>query len=96
MKILMGLFEPNSGSILLGNRLISSYHNGKYRRCIGSVAQGEILSAGSSAENISLYDPEIDILRVREVTCMAQIDAEIGKMPMGYETLVGDMGLRTL
>lgn len=92
MKILMGLFEPTSGAIRLGDRPISSYRKGKYRRYIGSVAQGDMLYAGSLAENIAFFDPDIDMERVREVARMAQIDAEIEKMPMGYETLVGDMG----
>ncbi|WP_349512226.1 peptidase domain-containing ABC transporter [Erythrobacter sp. NFXS35] len=92
MKILMGLFEPTSGAIRLGGRPIFSYRKRTYRRCIGSVAQGDILYAGSLAENIAFFDPEIDMMRVREVARQAQIDAEIEKMPMGYETLVGDMG----
>jgi len=92
MKILMGLFEPTQGAIRLGERPISSYHKIKYRRCIGSVAQGDMLYAGSLAENIAFFDPEIDMERVREVARMAQIDGEIDAMPMGYETLVGDMG----
>lgn len=92
MKILMGLFEPSSGAIRLGDRPISSYRKGKYRRFIGSVAQGDMLYAGSLAENIAFFDPEIDMARVRKVARMAQIDDEIEKMPMGYETLVGDMG----
>ena len=92
MKILMGLFEPSSGAIRLGERPISSYRKGKYRRCIGSVAQGDMLYAGSLAENIAFFDPEIDMARVREVARMAQIDGEIETMPMGYETLVGDLG----
>jgi ATP-binding cassette subfamily B protein RaxB len=92
MKILMGLFEPTSGAIRLGDRPISSYRKGKYRRCIGSVAQGDMLYAGSLAENIAFFDAEIDMDRVREVARMAQINDEIEKMPMGYETLVGDMG----
>ena len=92
MKILMGLFEPSSGTIRLGDRPISSYRKGKYRRCIGSVAQGDMLYAGSLAENVAFFDPEIDMARVRKVARMAQIDDEIERMPMGYETLVGDMG----
>ncbi|MGB3471396.1 MAG: peptidase domain-containing ABC transporter [Erythrobacter sp.] len=92
MKILMGLFEPAQGAIRLGERPISSYRKVKYRRGIGSVAQGDTLYAGSLAENISFFDPEIDMERVREVARMAQIDGEIEAMPMGYETLVGDMG----
>jgi len=92
MKILMGLFEPGNGAIRLGERPVSSYRKAKYRRAIGSVAQGDTLYAGSLAENIAFFDPEIDMDRVREVARQAHIDAEIDAMPMGYETLVGDMG----
>lgn len=92
MKILMGLFEPTNGAVRLGERPISSYRKAKYRRAIGSVAQGDMLYAGSLAENIAFFDPEIDMARVRDVARMAQIDSEIEAMSMGYETLVGDMG----
>lgn len=92
VKILMGLFEPTNGAIRLGARPIASYRKIKYRRRIGSVAQGDTLYAGSLAENIAFFDPEIDMERVREVARQAQINGEIEAMPMGYETLVGDMG----
>ncbi|MBA4767225.1 MAG: peptidase domain-containing ABC transporter [Porphyrobacter sp.] len=91
-KILMGLFEPSSGEVRLGQRPIGSYRKYKYRSCIGSVSQGDMLFAGSLAENIAFFDPEIDMAQVRKVAAMAQVDEEIERMPMGYETLVGDMG----
>lgn len=92
MKILMGLFEPTSGTIRLGDRPISSYRKSALRRCIGSVAQGDMLYSGSIAENIAFFDPEIDMSRVREAARLAEVDTEIDRMPMGYETLIGDMG----
>lgn len=92
MKIIMGLFEPTSGSIRLGDRAISSFKRNRYRRAIGSVAQGDMLYAGSLAENIAFFDPAIDMERVREVAKLANIHQEIEAMPMGYESLVGDMG----
>ncbi|MEP1337983.1 MAG: peptidase domain-containing ABC transporter [Marinomonas sp.] len=92
MKLIMGLFEPTNGAIRLGDRPTSSFRKTNYRKSIGSVAQGDILYAGSLAENIAFFDPEIDMEQVRKVARMAQIDGEIDAMPMGYETLVGDMG----
>lgn len=92
VKILMGLFEPTAGNLKLGDRPVTSYRTSKYRQLIGSVAQGDMLYAGSLAENISFFDPQIDMMRVREVASLARIDGEIQSMPMGYETLVGDMG----
>lgn len=92
VKIIMGLFEPTSGSIRLGDRPVSSLKRNRYRRAIGSVAQGDMLYAGSLAENIAFFDPAIDMDRVREVAKLAHIHDEIEAMPMGYESLVGDMG----
>lgn len=92
VKIIMGLFEPTSGSIRLGDRPISSLKRNRYRRAIGSVAQGDMLYAGSLAENIAFFDPAIDMARVCEVAKLAHIHEEIEAMPMGYESLVGDMG----
>lgn len=91
-KILMGLFEPGSGAVRLGDRSVSSLKKSHYRRSVGSVAQGDSLYAGSLAENIAFFDPQIDMDRVREVARQAHIAEEIERMPMGYETLVGDMG----
>lgn len=92
MKILMGLFDPSSGTVRIGARPLSSFNKSSYRRAIGSVAQGDTLYAGSLAENIAFFDPEIDMERVREVARLAHIHDEITAMPMGYESLVGDMG----
>jgi ATP-binding cassette subfamily B protein RaxB len=54
--------------------------------------QDDALYAGSLAENIAFFDPEIDMERVVEVARLAAIHDDIAAMPMGYETLVGDMG----
>lgn len=92
VKIIMGLFEPTSGSVRLGDRAISSLRRNRYRRAIGSVAQGDTLYAGSLAENIAFFDAAMNMERVREVAKLAHIHEEINAMPMGYESLVGDMG----
>jgi len=92
VKVIMGLFEPSTGTVRLGDRPISSLQKSRYRRGIGLVAQGDMLYAGSLAENIAFFDPQIDMDRVREVATQARIASEIEGMPMGYESLVGDMG----
>lgn len=92
MKIIMGLFHPSQGSISLGNQKLFSLSPSQYRRSIGSVAQGDTLYAGSLAENIAFFDPDIDMGRVQEVSKLAHIHDEIRQMPLAYESLVGDMG----
>ena len=56
------------------------------------VAQDDSLLQGTLAENISGFDEQIDMARVRECADLAQIKSDIERMPMGYESLVGDMG----
>jgi len=47
---------------------------------------------GTLAENIAGFDGGIDMARVRLCAQLAQVHADIERMPMGYESLVGDMG----
>lgn len=92
LKILMGLFQPSHGEVLVGGRRLDSFDKHRARQVIGSVAQDDELFAGSLAENIAFFDPEIDMARVEQVASMASILDDINKMPMRFDTMVGDMG----
>lgn len=92
LKIMMGLLEPNYGEVRVDDRPVASLGLTTWRRNIGTVMQDDNLYAGSLAENIAFFDPEIDMDRVAEAATLAAIAVEIEQMPMGYETLVGDMG----
>lgn len=92
LKIMMGLFETGHGQVLSGGRPLRSLGIRNWRRQIGSVSQDDLLYAGTLAENIAFFDPEIDMNRVREVARLACIDIDIQALPLGYESLVGDMG----
>jgi ATP-binding cassette subfamily B protein RaxB len=91
LKIMMGLFQPSSGHVLVDGRLLGRL-GPQWRQQIGVVSQDDALFAGSLAENIAFFDPEIDMSRVVEVAKLASIHDDIESMPMRYETLVGDMG----
>ena len=54
--------------------------------------QDDVLFAGSIAENIAFFDPQMDIERVERCARRAAVHDDIASMPMGYQTLVGDMG----
>jgi ATP-binding cassette subfamily B protein RaxB len=92
MKIMMGLFEPSYGQVLVDGQPLPSIGLGNWRGQIGSVAQDDMLYAGSLAENIAFFDPDIDMERVAEVARLAHIHSDIERMPLRYDTLVGDMG----
>lgn len=92
MKIMIGLFTPTYGEVLVGGRQLSSFDKRKARHVVGSVAQDDDLFAGSLAENIAFFDPEIDMTRVEEVAAQACILDDIETMPMRFDTMIGDMG----
>jgi ATP-binding cassette subfamily B protein RaxB len=54
--------------------------------------QDDQLFAGSIAENISFFDPQHDAARAAAAARLAAVHDEIAAMPMGYESLIGDMG----
>jgi len=92
VKLLLGLLQPTSGEILIGGLTLTSVGLSNYRNLVGTVMQEEILFAGSVAENISFFSTDPDQERVVQCARLAAIDTEIMRMPMGYNSLVGDIG----
>jgi len=62
------------------------------RRKIGVVMQEDALLTGSIADNIAFFDLSPDLLRIEACAQLAQIHTEIARMPMGYQTLIGELG----
>lgn len=92
MKIILGLVEPESGDILIDGQPLARFGYQNYRRQIGAVAQDDNLFAGTLADNIALFDEVPDMARIVASATAASIHEDISRMPMQYETLVGDMG----
>lgn len=91
-RLLLGLLRPVSGSVLLDGQVATPTLWRAWREHVGVVMQDDRLISGTLAENISFFDPDMDLDRVRQAATTAQIDAEIEAMPMKYLSLVGDMG----
>lgn len=92
IKILLGLLQPTEGQIRIGGVPLSRIGVGDYRRMIGAVMQDDQLFAGSVSDNIAFEDDHHDEARVREVAQVAAVHDDIAAMPMGYNSLIGDMG----
>ncbi|AFQ46490.1 peptidase domain-containing ABC transporter [Burkholderia cepacia] len=92
VKLLLGLLTPEHGSVLVDGVDIRKLGLHPYRELIGCVMQDDILFAGSIADNIGFFDPQPDQARVEEAARLAQVHDDIVAMPMGYQSLVGDMG----
>lgn len=92
LKIMLGLIAPSKGEILVDDIALSTIGLNKYRNICATVMQDDSLISGSILDNITFMDTNIDIDKVYEVSEIAQIHDDILKMPMGYETLIGDLG----
>jgi ATP-binding cassette, subfamily B, bacterial CvaB/MchF/RaxB len=92
LKILAGLLRPSDGTVLIDDVPLQAIGLEAYRAQIGCVLQDDRLFAGSIAENIAGFSPSVDSERIQLMARFAAIHNEIVHMPMGYETLVGDMG----
>jgi len=92
VKVMLGLLVPTSGRILVGGVDINSLGRARYREMTAAVMQEDQLFAGSIADNISLGSDDYAPIEVEDAARMAAIHEDISRMPMGYHSLVGDMG----
>ena len=92
MKVMLGLLDPVAGEVLTGGVPIRRLGLANHRRLIGTVMQDDRLFSGSLADNICFFDPTPDVVRIVECARLAAIHADILRMPMGYETIVGNFG----
>ena len=92
LKLILGLYQPTSGRILINGQPLSEIGIQNWRSQIGVVMQDDKLLSGTIADNISFFDPEMDMKKVVEAAKKAQIHDEIAAIPMNYTSMVGDMG----
>lgn len=92
VKILLGLVEPDGGEMLIDGMPLSRFGYKSYHDQIAAVLQDDVLFAGTLAENIALFDDAPDRPAIIAAAQAASIHEDISRMPMQYETLVGDMG----
>nr|WP_269474917.1 MULTISPECIES: ATP-binding cassette domain-containing protein [Acetobacteraceae] len=92
LGLLMGLIQPEEGQIFWKGMELKAANRDAYRARIAGVLQDDILFSGSIAENISGFDDEMDMEWVADCARNAQIYEDIQRMPMTFETIVGEMG----
>jgi ATP-binding cassette, subfamily B, bacterial CvaB/MchF/RaxB len=91
LKLIAGLLCPQSGEVIVNGRSLSAGRSAVLGN-VGFVLQDDSLFAGTIADNIAFASDVADMERVEECARLACLDDEIKAMPMGYSTLVGDMG----
>ncbi|MEL6760795.1 MAG: ABC transporter ATP-binding protein [Myxococcota bacterium] len=93
VKLLMRFYEPDSGEISIGGRLISTLPLTELRSHIGWVSQDVFLFHGSIHENIALGRPEASREAVIEASTLAELHDFVSTLPRGYNSAVGDFGM---
>ncbi|ELH8609752.1 TPA: peptidase domain-containing ABC transporter [Enterobacter kobei] len=92
LKVLCGLFEPDSGQVLMDGTDIRHLGINNYQKMIACVMQDDRLFSGSVRENICGFTETTDedwMMECARVSCIHDV---IMAMPMGYETLIGELG----
>ena len=92
VNVLLGILAPTGGKVRIGSIDMDRLGIDRMRSLVGTVLQDDVLFAGSIADNISFFDTQANPQQVAECAQLAAIHADIVSMPMGYNTLVGDMG----
>lgn len=92
-KILLGLYEPSTGDIYYDGINFKELNKQEVRRQLGVVPQDISLFNKSIYENIRMNKENITLDDIKRAAEISQVAAEIEAMPMGYYTLVSDMGL---
>ncbi len=93
-QLISRFYEPDAGSILIDGQDIQSVTIESLRRNISPVLQDTFLFNGSIAENIGYAVPEATEAEISDAAVAANIHEDIMAMPQGYETQVGERGLR--
>ena len=92
ISVMLGIRTINEGEVLVGGQPLSRLGLDHLRSMIGTVMQDDALFAGSIADNIAFFDQQLDMEWVEECARKAAVHEEIMAMPMGFNTLIGDMG----
>jgi len=90
--LLLGLYLPTSGSIRYDGVPLAELELQSLRRQMGVVLQNPSLFRGDIRRNISFADPLMPLDRVQAAAKRAQVHDDIVAMPMGYETVLSEMG----
>jgi ATP-binding cassette subfamily B protein len=93
IKCLAGLQEPTAGTILYDSIPITQLDYRQLRRNIGFVLQENHMFAATIAENIAFGEHEIDLQRVIWAARLANAAEFIERLPLGYDTRIGETGL---
>lgn len=92
LKLLLGIYEPVAGHIMLDDTRLSHVVPDTWRNRCGVVLQDGFIYSNTYAENIALADNKPDLERVKYAAELACISEFIESLPLGYHTRIGKVG----
>jgi ATP-binding cassette subfamily C protein CydCD len=94
VSLLLRFWDYREGHIGLGGRDLREYSQEDVRRCMGVVSQNTYLFSASVRDNLRIARPDASDDEMRGAAEHAQIDTFIETLPQGYDTWIGELGLR--
>ncbi len=94
LSLVLNFIQPTSGRVLIDGKDLQSVKLRDYRRHLGVVLQDNFLFDGTILDNIRFANPEASFEKIKEVCKVANADEFIEKFPNGYETVVGERGVK--
>lgn len=92
LKVISGLLPVSSGSLYVDGQRIHMESGRIVRKNCSGVLQSDQLFSGSIVDNITLYDDEVDFIWLEQVLKLVLAQGFVSQLPMGYHSLIGDMG----
>lgn len=92
IKLLLGYYPPTDGKIIVGEKEINMLDIYWWRQQCGAVMQDGFIFSESIARNIAANNEEIDLDRLNNAVTIANIKEHIEKLPLGYNTIIGQEG----
>ena len=86
-KLLLGLYQPEAGTVTIGGVDVSAISDRERRRCIGCVEQHFSRVPGTVLDQITLGDPQITEEMAKNAARLAGIEAAVQSLPEGYDTV---------
>ncbi|NNU33289.1 ATP-binding cassette domain-containing protein, partial [Mucilaginibacter sp. S1162] len=92
LKLLLRLYKPSYGDVLIGGMNVNNISLRQWRQKCGAVMQDGKIFNDTILANITLSDESVDYTRLKHAVETANIALEIEQMPLGYQTVMGEMG----
>ncbi len=93
VDLILRLYQPTDGQILLDGQPISQIDLKEWRKNIGYISQDMFLLNDTIANNIKFYDENIDEQKIKQAAKMANINDFIESLPDNYQAIIGERGI---